>query len=178
MKENAMIWKPVFFLIVVLGLFQAPQLRTMAERQNDPATLPQELTETETQSILKERSPRPHVETTLKVSEARLSSAARLVQEEQFKSAATEVSLYSALIRYADAYTRKLPDAQHKDRTHCLKRIEQSIFKQNRTIDAVLRELPLLYRESAEEQIETVKKIRRNAINDVLGGGNVLNPSN
>ena len=41
-----------------------------------------------------------------------------------------------------------------------------------------MRELPLVYREPAEEKITRVKKIRTRAINDLLGGGAVLNSSN
>jgi hypothetical protein len=92
--------------------------------------------------------------------------------------AAEDFRIYTALIVYADAYTRKLPISQKKDRNNCLKMIEQAVFKQTRTIDAVMREFPLAYREPAEEQVHQVKKIRRNAINDLLGGGNIINSSN
>ena len=175
-----MLWKPIIILLLTAALFnwQSPHLKTPAERRQSTDSLPQELTETETQTILRERSAKPHVEAALKVSDARITSALRLVEEEQYKSASEDVDIYTALIVYADAYTRRLPESQHKDRNHCLKKIEQAVFKQTRAVDAIMRELPLAFREPAEEKINQVKKIRLRAINDLLGGGQVINSSN
>src|SRR5215813_14846192 len=102
-----MMWKTI--LVLSLSFIgsdsQSPQLKTSAERQAD--ALPVELTETETQKILREDSPRPRVDATLRVSDLRLSSALKFVEENQYKSAAQDVDVYAALIVYADAYTRK-----------------------------------------------------------------------
>jgi hypothetical protein len=172
-----MLWKPI--LILLLGFItsgqQTPQLKMPGERQ--PDALPRELSETETQKILKENNPRPRVDTTLKVSDTRLASALKFVGESQFKSAAQDVDVYATLIVYADAYTRKLPTSQTKDRNECLKKIEQAIFKQTRTVDAVLRQFPVEYREGVEPKIDQVKKIRLNAINDLLGDGRSIKTS-
>jgi hypothetical protein len=92
-------------------------------------------------------------------------------------TAAQNVEVYAALIVYADAYTRKLPTSQTKDRYECLKNIEQAIFKQTRTVDAALRQFPVEYREGVGPKIDLVKKIRLRAINDVLGGGQVIKTS-
>src|SRR5215813_3442030 len=140
-----MLWKPIVILLLNLIAFdpQIPQLKIPGERQSD--SLPRELTETETHTILKERSPKPHIDATLKVSDSRLDSASRLTEQGQYKSAAQDVDIYAALIVYADAYTRKLPNSQVKDRNACLKKIEQVIFKQSRTVDALLRQFPVDY---------------------------------
>jgi hypothetical protein len=172
-----MLWKPI--LILLLGFItsgqQTPQLKMPGERQ--PDALPRELSEVETLRILRENTPKPRVDTTLKVSDTRLASALKFVEESQYKSAAQDVDVYAALIVYADAYTRQLPTSQTKDRNECLKKIEQAIFKQTRTVDAVLRQFPVEYREGVEPKIDQVKKIRLRAINDVLGGGQVIKTS-
>jgi hypothetical protein len=172
-----MLWKPI--LILLLGFIasdrQTPQLKMPGERQAN--ALPQELTETETQKILKEKNPKPHVDATLKVSDMRLASALKFVDDNQYKSAAQDVDVYAALIVYADAYTRKLPSSQIKDRNDCLKKIEQAIFKQTRTVDAMLRQLPIDYREGAGPKIDQVKKVRLHAINDLLGDGRMIKTS-
>jgi hypothetical protein len=172
-----MMWKTVLILSLSFVTFdsQSPHLKMPGERQAD--ALPRELSETEAQKILKENSPKPRVEVTLKVSDLRLASALKLAEESQYKSAAQDVDVYAALIVYADAYTRKLPASQIKDRNNCLKKIEQSIFKQTRVVDAVLRLFPVDYREGVEPKIEEVKKIRLRAVNDLLGGGNVIKTS-
>jgi hypothetical protein len=169
-----MMWKPILILALSFITFdsQSPQLKMPGERQSD--ALPRELTETEAQKILRENSPKPRVEVTLKVSDLRLASALKLAEESQYKSAAQDVDVYAALIVYADAYTRKLPASQIKDRNNCLKKIEQAIFKQTRVVDAVMRQFPVDYREGVEPKIEEVKKIRLRAVNDLLGGGNIM----
>jgi hypothetical protein len=172
-----MLWKPVLILLlsVITSDPQTPQLKMPGERQ--PDALPQELSETETQKILRENAPKPRVDATLKVSDTRLASALKFVEENQYKSAAQDVDVYAALIVYADAYTRKMPASQTKDRNECLKKIEQAIIKQTRTVDAVLRQFPVDYREGAEPKIDQVKQIRLRAINDLLGGGKVIKTS-
>ncbi len=172
-----MLWNPILILLLSFVMFdpQMPQLKMPGERQAD--SLPRELTETETQKILSEDSPKPHVDATLKVSDTRLSSALKFVEENQYKSATQDVDLYAALIVYADAYTRKLPPSQIKTRNSCLKKIEQAIFKQTRTVDAVLRQFPADYRDGVEPKIDQVKKIRLRAVNDILGDGRVIKTS-
>jgi len=172
-----MMWKPILILLlsVITSDPQTPQLKMPGERQ--PDALPRDLTETETQKILREDSPRPRVDATLKASDLRLASALKFVEENQYKTAAQDVDVYAALIVYADAYTRKLPPSQIKDRDSCLKKIEQAIFKQTRTVDDVLRQFPVDYREGAETKIDQVKKIRLRAVNDLLGDGRVIKTS-
>jgi hypothetical protein len=169
-----MLWKPILILLLNLIAFdlQTPQLKIPGERRSD--SLPSELTETETHTILKERSPKPHIEATLKVSDTRLDSALRLAEQRQYKSASQDVDIYADLIVYADAYTNKLPGSKINDRNFCLKKIEQTIFKQSRTADALLRELPVDYREPAQVKIDQVKKVRLRALNELLGGGQVI----
>ena len=165
-----MLAKPIFLLLLSLGLGYA--------QQPSGPSLPDGLSETEEQTILKERNPKPHVERSLKIAESHLENALKLAQGSQSNRAAQEVDVFSSLIVYADAYTRKLHGDQNKDRNHCLKRIEQTIFKQTRNLDAVLRDLPVESREVIGPQIGEVKKVRLRAINDLLGSGQVINSSN
>jgi hypothetical protein len=140
--------------------------------------LPGMLSEVEKQAILKERDPKPHVESALKVAEARVRSALQLTQESQMRAAAQDLDAFLALIVYADTYARKALASKNKDRNHCLKQIEQAVFKQSRNLDSITRALPLESREAAEAEIAEVKKIRLRAINDLLGQGQVINSPN
>jgi len=164
--------KPALFSLLTIAVMNF-QSRQVNDRQ-----LPEELTETEMQTILKEQRPRPHVEATIKVSDARLNNALKSAQQSRHEEAAGDVDTYASLIKYADDYTRKLPRSQIKDRDQCLKKIEQAILKNSRTLDAIMRELPYNYRESAQQTVEDLKKIRHRAINDILHGGNIINSSN
>lgn len=167
--------KTIFHLLLVFAL--VPLCAGQDKRPDDRA-LPKQLSETEVQSIIKQTNPRSHVETTLKVSDARLANAMKNIQTNDFDIAITDVDVYASLVIYANDYTRRLPDAQAKDRSHCLKKIEQAIFKQTRNLDTINRDVPLLIREPVIEKINQVKKIRLRALDDVLGGGKFINSSN
>ncbi len=143
-----------------------------------PGQLPELLNEMEKQLILKERDPRPRVELVLKVAETRIKNAIQLSQENDLRTAARELDAFLSLIVYADTYARQSLASKNKDRNHCLKKIEQIVFKQSRSLESITRAMPIEVRETVESQIGEVKKIRLRAINDLLGGGQVINSSN
>ena len=169
-----MVIKTIFISLLML----APMISTLHQGVVRDRPLPEELSESESQSILKEEKPKSRVEATLKISDARVESAYKSIMENHFKAAAQDMDVYTALIRYADDYTRKLPGSQLKDRNNCLKKIEQAIFKQTRTLEMIARGISHDYREATERGVNEVKKIRLRAINDLLGGGNMINSSN
>src|SRR5215813_14080929 len=82
-KSSDMLPKPIFILLLgfVLGC---------AQRQAGDLLLPDLLTEAEKQIILKEHSPKPHIESALKVAETRIKNALRLAQENQLLISAQE----------------------------------------------------------------------------------------
>jgi hypothetical protein len=171
-----MVLKTIFISLLTFAPIISASVPGQSRQVRD--RLPDELSESESQLILKEEKPKGRVDATLKVSHARVDSAYKLIQESQFKAAAQDMDVYTALIRYADDYTRKLPGSRIKDRNHCLKKIEQAIFKQMRTLDAIVLGIPHDYREATEREVDEVKKIRLRAINDLLGGGNMIDSSN
>lgn len=168
-------YKPIFISLMVFAL---AALAIGQAKKADDRALPKQLSENEVQSILKQTEPKSHVETTLKISDGRMNNAIKNVQAGQFESAVEDVDVYASLIIYADDYTRKLPDSQSKDRTNCLKKLEQAIFKQSRNLDTVSRGIPFDYREPLVEKIGQVKKIRLRALDDVIGGGKFIHSSN
>lgn len=168
-------YKTIFILLMV---FAFASLAIGQARKADDRALPKQLSENEVQSILKQTEPKSHVEATLKISDGRMNNAIKNVQAGQYESAVEDVDVYASLIIYADDYTRKLPDSQSKDRTNCLKKIEQAIFKQSRNLDTVSRGIPFDYREPLVEKISQVKKIRLRALDDVIGGGKFIHSSN
>ncbi|MBO0724637.1 MAG: hypothetical protein J2P52_03475 [Blastocatellia bacterium] len=171
--------KPILILLVGVVLGSAdPQVVHPSLAGQSPGQLPEMLSEMEKQAILKERDPKPHVESAIRIAEARIKNAVQLSQESQMRAAEQDMDAFLALIVYADTYTRKTLAAKNKDRNQCLKRIEQAVFKQSRNLDSITRALPLESREAAEAQIGEVKKIRLRAINDLLGQGQVINSPN
>lgn len=146
----------------------------LAGQLSELPKLPEALTEIESRAILKERNGKPHVEAAIKVSEARLQNALKLAEAGQAEEAVQSLKLNAALLSYADAHARQLPASEQKERNKCLKEIEQAIFKQQRVLEAARRELSFDYREQTEELVETLKRIRLRALNDLLGGGTII----
>lgn len=170
-------------LIVILA--QITQLMTMATTavaltsgsfywQPGTLQLPADLTEAEAASLRREKSPKSHVEAALKVSELRLGNSLLLSRQSQYQTATRQLIVATSLIVYADQYSRSLPPRKRNDLEQCLKRIEQTVFRQNKSLDAILRELPFEFRETGMPLIEQVRKIRLRAINDLLGGGEAI----
>lgn len=165
-----MIWRSIILLLLIL-----PPAQPIQPEGQD---LPEDLNESEIRSITKEQNPKSHVDATLKISRQRIDLAYQMIGAENFQAAALNLDTYSALIRYADDYTRQISGNKLKDRNACLKKIEQSIFKNTRTVDAIQRGLPFDYREKTATAVEEIKKIRLRAINDLLGGGKAFDTDN
>jgi len=168
-------WNATFPFLAVLAL--AAVAAGQAKKVDDRA-LPDQLREAEVQTILKEHSPKSHVEAALKVSDARLATALKSVEAHQYKAAVEDVDVYASLVLYADTYARKLPATQLKERNTCLKKIEQAIFKQSHALETIVQEVPFDVRDPVEGKINDVKKVRLRALDDALGGGKIVNSSN
>jgi hypothetical protein len=166
---------PIKILFLSLVLTAAPQLQHAGKRY--ALSLPDELSELEGQRILREQRPKSHVEATFNVSDARLDSALERARASEYRTAAQDLDLYADLVSYADGYTRQLAGDQVKERNACLKVIEQRIFKRTQTLEAVARELPFDYRESCDRAKAKARSVRLRALNDLIGGGSVIGPS-
>jgi hypothetical protein len=142
--------------------------------QGEAPKLPAGLNDAESRLVLKEQGAKDHVEAAVKLAELKLAEANKAVQASGYELAVKNLNLYAALIGYGDAYARRLPDNEFKERNKCLKVIEQAIFKQQRPVEAVRRDLPFNFREETEPLVETLKRIRLRAIDDVLGGGTMI----
>ena len=136
--------------------------------------LPATLTPLEAGTIERHQSPKSRVEECLKVASIRLVSAVDNAGKGLYQAAAEQIVVYAALIRYADQVTRGIPSQKRNDRESCLKKVEQAIFRQGPRLDAIAREMPIDYRDSAVTLLEQVKRTRLQAINDLLGGGSAI----
>jgi hypothetical protein len=167
---------PIKILFLSAVLTAAPQLQH-AGKNYAAQSLPDDLSESEGQRILKEQRPKSRVEMAFNVSDARLDSALERARASEYSSAAQNLEVYADLISYADHITHQLTGDQAKERNACLKVIEQRIFKKTQTLDAVARELPFNYRESCDRVREKAKSVRLRALNDLVGGGKMFEPT-
>lgn len=158
-------------VILISMLLLAP---VTVRPQSDAPKLPEALSEAESRLILKEQGVKAHIVAALKLAEVKLAEANNIVQAGGYELAVKNLHLFAALVAYGDAYTRRLPATEHKERNKCLKLIEQFIFKQQRPVEIVRRDLPFNYREETNALVETLKRIRLRALDDVLGGGKMI----
>lgn len=162
-------WQKAVILVCLLML--APVL---GWPQGDTLKLPEGLSEAESRLVLKEQGAKDRVEAALKLAELKLAEANKIVQDGGYELALKNFNLYVALVSYGDAYARRLSATEAKERSKCLKVIEQAIFKQQRPVEALRRDVPYNLREATDPQVESLKRIRLRAIDDMLGGGNMI----
>ena len=133
--------------------------------------LPGGLTATESAELIRQKAPKGRIDAALKFAVLRVGRALILSQQSQYQGAKDELELYANLVIYADGVTRAIAVEKRNDRDSGLKKIEQTIFRQSPRFEAIIRELPLEYREACAPFAERLKRVRLQAINDVLGGG-------
>ncbi len=160
-------WRPISLLLLLLAY-------GVASAQQIGVRLPTELSEEEAHQIVREGKPKSHVEAAFKVSVARLSQALEFARGSRYQESAQNLDVYAELVSYADSYARRATADRSKDRQSCLKTIEQQIFKQNMTLETIVRELPATYQDTTDRVTSSVKRIRLRAIDDLLGGGSFL----
>ena len=148
-----------------LAILSQPPWQTV---QPEP---PGGLTAIESAELTRQKSPKGRVDAALKLAVLRVGRALNLSQQSQFQGAKEELELFANLVIYADGITRAIPVEKRNDRDNCLKKIEQTIFRQSPRFESIIREFPLEYREASAPFTERVKRVRLQAINDLLGGG-------
>lgn len=163
--------RPISVLLLLLAF-------EVALAQQPGVRLPTDLSEEETHQIVREGKAKSHVEAAFKVSTAKLTQALEFARGSKYQESAQSLDVYAELIVYADSYARRSTSERSKDRQSCLKTIEQQIFKQNTTLDSVVRELPAGYQDTGDRVTSTVRRIRLRAVDDLLGGGAFLKSSN
>ncbi|MEP7272524.1 MAG: hypothetical protein ABI882_13555 [Acidobacteriota bacterium] len=163
-------WRPISLLLLLLAY-------EVASAQQTGVRLPTELSEEESHQIVREGKSKSHVEAAFKVSVARLTQALEFAKGSQYRESAQNLDVYAELVNYADSYARRTTNDRSKDRHSCLKTIEQQIFKQNMTLETIVRELPATYQDTTDRVTSTLKRIRLRAIDDLLGGGSFLKSS-
>jgi hypothetical protein len=133
--------------------------------------LPAGLSVTESTEITRQKSPKGRVDAALKLAGLRVGNALMLSQQSQYQGVTQHLETFANLVGYADDITRSIPVEKRNDRESCLKKIEQTIFRQTPRFESIIRDLPLEYREASAPFAERVRRVRLQAINDLLGGG-------
>jgi len=146
-----------------------PVAGAKAEMQDPPA--PDEalkkLTAEEQAALNRPEGPNGRAKTYARLSEARLKSARAALGREEYAAADEELKVYTALV--ADAGRYLAASAPRRDRAH--KTIEQALREQIRVLEGIRRDETSAHIDVAEKALATAQRIRRQALNSLLGDG-------
>jgi hypothetical protein len=136
----------------------------------DPTPLAQLLTTAERGALGDEQNPKKIVEIYLKFSDAHLDAALADIKGGSASKAERELDIYNKIMAEATKITFSMQDG----RRSVSKKMEQSLYKQLRTLESIERLFPAERVAFAEDAIKKAKQIRVQALNQAFAGGEVL----
>jgi hypothetical protein len=164
-------------IAMMVGLFLYGAAESKAQERYEPPPLPIDptplvklLSDTERAAIAKESSPKKQVEIYLRFSEYHLETALSTINNDDYKSSERELDIYNKLLNEIGRLAFALPE----DRRKTCKKIEQTIYKQLRTLDTIDRRFPTERVGFIEYAIKTAKQVRGKALNYSFDSGEVI----
>jgi hypothetical protein len=136
----------------------------------DPTPLDRLLSPAEKASVADPGNPKKNVEQYLKISEAHLDSASNAIKNGDFHTAERELDIYNKAL----AEACKIGFAIREGKRGVSKKIEQSLYKQIRTLESIERMFPSEREMFAEAALKHAKRLRVQALNEAFAGGDVL----
>jgi hypothetical protein len=136
----------------------------------DPTPLDKLLSPAEKALVMDARNPKKNVEHYIKISESHLDSAMRAVKGGDAHAAERELDIYNKAMAEACKTAFSLQDGKRQ----ISKKIEQSLYKQIRTLESIERLFPNDRGPFAEAALKHAKRLRVQALNEAFAGGDVL----
>ncbi|MFP5264243.1 MAG: hypothetical protein ACLGJB_20360 [Blastocatellia bacterium] len=136
----------------------------------DPTPLDRLLSPAEKALVMDARNPKKNVEHYIKISESHLDSAMRAVKGGDAHAAERELDIYNKAMAEACKTAFSLQDGKRQ----ISKKIEQSLYKQIRTLESIERLFPNERGPFAEAALKHAKRLRVQALNEAFAGGDVL----
>jgi hypothetical protein len=140
----------------------------------DPTPLAQLLTTAERGALAGEQNPKKIVEIYLKFSDAHLDAALVDIKGGSASKAERELDIYNKIMAEVTKITFSMQDGKRS----LSKKMEQSLYKQLRTLESIERLFPAERVAFAEDAIKKAKQIRVQALNQAFAGGEVLKDPN
>lgn len=136
----------------------------------DPTPLIQLISESEKALLARETNPRKLVEAYLRISESHIQAALAAINNDDFKTSERELDIYNKSLDEA----AKLAFNQQNDKRKLSKKIEQTIYKQQRTLETIDRRFPNERSGFIEFAIKHARQIRGKALNLSFDSGEVI----
>jgi hypothetical protein len=136
----------------------------------DPTPLVQMVGETEKAALAKETNPKKQVDIFLRISEAHLQMALTAINGDDHQTAERELDIYNKALDE----TAKIAFNLQEDRRKVTKKIEQTVYKQLRTLDTIDRRFPTERSGFIDFAIKHAKQVRGKALNFSFDSGEVI----
>jgi hypothetical protein len=136
----------------------------------DPRPLSELLSATDKTLIADSKNPKAVIEAYLKISEAHLQAAFNAIGSGNHISAEKELDVYNKAIAAAG----KAAFALQEGKRNASKRIEQTLYKQIKTLESIERLFPSDRERFAEAALKQSKQLRVQALNEAFASGEVL----
>jgi hypothetical protein len=136
----------------------------------DPTPLAQLISEMEKASLAKETNPKKLVEIYLKISETHVQAALAAINNDDYRTSERELDIYNKSLDEAG----KLAFNHQDDKRKLSKKIEQTIYKQLRTLEKIDRRFPAERSGFIDFAIKHAKQVRGKALNLSFDSGEVI----
>lgn len=136
----------------------------------DPTPLEQLISEGDKATLAQAHEPKKLVEAYLKISDAHLQAALNVIKANNHTAAEHELDIYKKALNAAAKEAFALRDGKR----NVSKKMEQSLYRQIKTLETIDRLFPGEREVFAEAALKHAKQLRVQALNEAFASGNVL----
>jgi hypothetical protein len=132
--------------------------------------LAKKLTAEERTALNRPDDPNGRAKTYVKLMRERLKTARNLLTREQYAATSEQLEVYVGLVDDASRFLST--SVRPRDKAH--KTLEQGLKEQIRVLEGIRRDVTAAHLEIAEKALETANRVRRQALNALLGDGKII----
>ena len=164
-----------FWLVFVIAVIFCVPSYTLAQLPEpplpvDPTPISQLLSQADKAVLAESNNPKKVVEAYVKISDSHLLAAFNAIKFNNYAAAERELDIYNKAIAEAG----KLSFALQDGRRGAAKKIEQSLYRQIKTLESIEHLFPAEREQFAEAAIKQAKALRVRALNEAFASGGVL----
>jgi len=146
---------------------------TTAQASKSLEDLTKKLTEAERTALNRPEDPHGRIKTYVRLMEARLNAARAYLNKEQYTATDEQLEVYAGLVDEAGRFLA----ASVRPRDKANKTLEKGLHDQLRVLEGIRRDVTVMHLELAEKALAAANRVRRQALNALIGDGKILKES-
>ena len=164
-----------FCLISVIAMILCVPSSTLAQLPEpplpvDPTPIAQLLSQADKAILAESNNPKKVAEAYVKISDSHLQAAFNAIKGNNYPAAERELDIYNKAIAEAGKLSFALQDGKRT----AAKKIEQSLYRQIKTLESIEHLFPAEREQFAEAALKQAKALRVRALNEAFASGGVL----